>query len=227
VVRLATQPDGDDVARLLARLDALERRLSSGGGGPAPSDGAPPSRGGGAIGNGKTGAKPRARKGDAAAAPTANAAPTPSRAAPTPQATHGEAAVGETAPASASVLDRFRAFARNEEPGLYAALDDAEFVEKTAGHLRIRVSAGFSERRLREKNGELDALAERFFSQPTHVEVETGEVQTGPGTPGVAEDAEAEARQRRQDALNDPAVGRALDILGADIVEIRPLGGSR
>ncbi|MCB9378058.1 MAG: DNA polymerase III subunit gamma/tau [Holophagales bacterium] len=40
VIRLATMPAGDDVERLLARLDALERRLASGGG-PAPSG--PPS----------------------------------------------------------------------------------------------------------------------------------------------------------------------------------------
>ncbi|MCA9509253.1 MAG: DNA polymerase III subunit gamma/tau, partial [Myxococcales bacterium] len=31
IVRLATMPDGEDVARLLARLDALERRLAGGG----------------------------------------------------------------------------------------------------------------------------------------------------------------------------------------------------
>jgi hypothetical protein len=50
------------------------------------------------------------------------------------------------------------------------------------------------------------------------------------GAPAAASGPNASndvARQRRQQALNDPAVGRALEILGADIVEIRPLGGNR
>ena len=34
-------------------------------------------------------------------------------------------------------------------------------------------------------------------------------------------------RQRRQEALNDPGVSRALEILGGEIVEIRPLGSGR
>ena len=42
VVRLATMPDGDDVERLLGRLDALERRLS-GGAGPTGGPAAAPS----------------------------------------------------------------------------------------------------------------------------------------------------------------------------------------
>ena len=47
VVRLATQPDGDDVARLLTRLGELERRLS--GSGPARGDSDPVSGGSGAA----------------------------------------------------------------------------------------------------------------------------------------------------------------------------------
>ncbi len=52
VVRLATQPDGDDVARLLTRLGELERRLSgndpaSGGSGPARGGNDPASGGSG------------------------------------------------------------------------------------------------------------------------------------------------------------------------------------
>src|SRR5262245_7546596 len=49
VVRLATMPDGDDVGRLLARLDALERRLAGSegaeGGAPPAAQGSPPTSG--------------------------------------------------------------------------------------------------------------------------------------------------------------------------------------
>jgi len=49
LVRLATMPAGDDVARLLARLDALEQQIrgaggSGGGAGPAPDRGSRPAQ---------------------------------------------------------------------------------------------------------------------------------------------------------------------------------------
>jgi DNA polymerase-3 subunit gamma/tau len=225
VVRLATQPDGDDVGRLLSRLDALERRLSASGGS-APPASAPPTRGGAPGGNGKPSPKPRGRSRGSAKASSEAQAPPPAEAHASPRPPAVETPDAD-AP-SAAVLDRLRAFARNEEPGLYAALDGAELVERAEGRLRIRVFESFSGRRLREKQRDLDALAERFFSCATHIEIETAEVEAGPGKGANAGDAEADgARQRRQDALNDPAVGRALDILGADIVDIRPLGGNR
>jgi hypothetical protein len=100
-------------------------------------------------------------------------------------------------------------------------------VEREEGRLRIRVFEGFAARRLREKQRDLDALAARFFSRDTAVEVEEARPDANSARAAGGAPAEADAaRQRRQDALNDPAVGRALDILGADIVEIRPLGGS-
>jgi len=217
VVRLASQADGDDVGRLLARLDALERRLANGGG-PADAGGsAPPSGRDDPSGrNGRSGTKPRGG-GRRDAAPAAS---------PPADASAGAAPVAEEA-ASGTTLDRLRAFARGDAPGLYAALDGAELVERAEGRLRIRVFEGFAARRLREKQSDLDALAGRFFSRETHVEVEAAEPDTtASGGDPAATESDA-ARQRRQDALNDPAVGRALDILGADIVEIRPLGGSR
>ncbi len=120
----------------------------------------------------------------------------------------------------ATVLDRLRASARTSEPGIFAALDGAELLESSAERLRIRVPEPFAARRLRERQDALDALAAGFFGRATRVLIEDA--------PSAAASAPAHsdtARQRRQDALNDPAVGRALDILGADIVEIRPLGG--
>jgi DNA polymerase-3 subunit gamma/tau len=210
VVRLATLPASDDVARLLSRLEALEQRLSGGGsdggsGGPPPAERAPRS-GGGAPGNGRRRTTPRT-------APSAS--PVPGAAAP--QAPAGDAP-------AAAVFDRFRAFTREPGPGIFAALEGGRVLERSAGCLRLAVPEGFAARRLREKVSQLEALAARFFGEPTRVEV--AEERSSPPGADAAEDGEA-VRLRRQAALNDPGVGRALEILGGEIVDIRPLGGRR
>jgi DNA polymerase-3 subunit gamma/tau len=206
VVRLATMPDGDEVGRLLARLDALEKRLSGSDGA---EGGAPPAASGPASGEDskpRGGGRPRRSNAAPAEAREIDAAP------PDP-----------TAPLSA-VLDRLRAFARAGQPGIFAALDGAELLERSADRVRIRVPEPFAARRLRERQGALDALAANFFGRATRVLIEDAPE----SAPANAETAQNDsARQRRQEALNDPAVGRALEILGADIVEIRPLGGGR
>ena len=124
------------------------------------------------------------------------------------------------------MLDRLRAFARTTEPSIFAALDGAELGERSDERLRIRVPQPFAARRLRERQSALDALAASFFGHATRVQIEDTPTSGSAPVPGAAPSGET-ARQRKQEALNDPAVGRALDILGADIVEIRPLGGSR
>jgi DNA polymerase-3 subunit gamma/tau len=210
VVRLATMPDGDDVGRLLARLDALERRLAGGGGA---EGGAPPAAGGPA---------PAAKPGRS----SGGAGPRRSESAPAEGDATPATPPGPDAPLAA-VLDRLRAFARTAEPGIFAALDGAELVERSDERLCIRVSEPFAARRLRERQGALDALAAGFFGRPAvRVAIEDAPAAGSAPARGAAPSGEA-ARQRRQEALNDPAVGRALDILGADIVEIRPLGGNR
>ena len=205
VVRLATMPDGDDVGRLLARLDALERRLAGEGGA---DGGTPPAAtSGSAPASGKPRAGP-ARRSDAAPAEDTRPAPPEAGAPP------------------AAVLDRLRAFARATEPSIFAALDGAELVERNDERLRIRVPEPFAARRLRERQGALDALAASFFGSATRVQIDDTPAGGSAPAPGAAPSGET-ARQRKQEALNDPAVGRALEILGADIVEIRPLGGGR
>ncbi len=205
LVRLATMADGDDVGRLLARLDALEKRLS----GPDGAEGgAPPvAAGGPAAGAGK----PRG-----GSARRSEAAP--------PRAEQNQTAPESSAPLG-SVLDRLRALARAGEPSIFAALEGAELLEHHAERVRIRVPEPFAARRLRERQDAMDALAASFFGRATRVLIEDA-----PGSAATSATALSQsdaARQRRQQALNDPAVGRALEILGADIVEIRPLGGGR
>ena len=230
LVRLATLPEADDVSRLVSRLEALEQRLSgteSPGGGSSGGGGAGARRGAAKSGSGsstKTGArgKPRRRSDAAGAEASADPDPEPLPEPPSP-APPGGAALAD-APL-ATVFDRLRALARSEQPGLFAALDGASLRARSEDELTVRVPERFAARRLREKQAQLDALATRFAGRPTRVRVE--EPDSGAdGAAGSAGDADL-TRQLRQQALNDPAVGRALEILGADIVEIRPLGGPR
>jgi len=130
VVRLATMPPGDDVAKLLAKIDALERRLSGD---------ASRTAGSGSGGRGEPQA-PRARS----------------------ERRKGAGATGEAAGTS----------------------------EETAGTSRVGSPANPPE--------------------------------APDGTPG-----EDRARRQRKEALSHPNVNQALEILGGEIVEIRPLGGGR
>jgi DNA polymerase-3 subunit gamma/tau len=215
VVRLATMPDGDDVGRLLVRLEALEKRLS----GP----------------DGAAGGAPPAVTGSAPATSASRAQRAEGERSPSGGPHGGSARRSEAAPAGAqeteaapltAVLDRLRAFARASQPGIFAALDGAELLERSADRLRIRVPEPFAARRLRERQDAVDALAASFFGRATWVVIEEDVPAAAAASTGAAAQSDA-ARQRRKEALEDPAVGRALEILGADIVEIRPLGGGR
>ena len=214
VVRLATQPDGDDVGRLVARLEQLEKSLAAGG----------PAGGGSGGGGGSD-----ARSSETPAAP----APGRKREKPPQADTAPKRETEPTSPSApplgaplATVLDRLRAFARAEQPGLFAALDGAELRERGEDFLLIHVHERFAARRLAEKQAELDALATRFAGRPTRVKLEGPEGEAAGKAGHAGNDTELE-RQVRHKTLNDPAVGRALEILGADIVEIRPLGSPR
>jgi DNA polymerase-3 subunit gamma/tau len=209
-VRLATLPEGDDVARLLARLDELERRLGDtggrGGAGPAP-------RGPGAA----EPDRPRAPRGERRAAPPE---PGPALAAPLPaQASPAAAPANGASPGA--VFDRLRAFAREQNPGVYAALEGGRIAERSAEALVISVPA-FAAQRLRERHAALEEIATLFFGETLRVRVaEQGAVDAASGPDGEA------VRLRRQAALNHPGVARALEILEGEILEIRPLGAPR
>ena len=220
VVRLATMPAGDDVARLLSRLDALERRLA----GSPPSDGPPGNAPGGADrasssrspdrrdagANAGSKAAPKAES-NPAALPTSDAAPpapmheVPDQAAPLPV-----------------VFDRLRAFVGREQPRLAAALEGGKLLERESGRLRIAVPNRFAAQRLGGRRDIVEDLCTRFFGAPTRVEVEMQSAGSPGG--GPRNDPEA-ARQLRQKALNHPAIGAAVETLEGEITEIRALGG--
>jgi hypothetical protein len=119
------------------------------------------------------------------------------------------------------VFDRLRSFAAEHFGGLAAPLDGGRIESRSDEHLRISVPTLFSARRLEHKRGDLEAACERFFGRALRVEIEA---QDGGDAAGDGADPET-LRERRQQALEHPAVNLALELLDGQIVEIRPLRG--
>jgi len=219
VVRLATLPAGDDVAALLTRLDALEQRLRDGrkvggGGGGSASTGEPTPR------SERGQASPRstrAAREPAATDPAASAAP---RDAVPESASSPPAGVDEDAPAEV-IFDRLRDFAGEFHSGLLAPLEGGLITEREPDRITIAVPTAFSAKRLNHKRSQLEQACARFFGRTLQVEIETVHGDEAGGG-ARTEDSEA-VRLRRQQTLNHPAVRTALDVLGGEIVEIRPL----
>jgi hypothetical protein len=117
-----------------------------------------------------------------------------------------------------------RAFTREANPGIHAALEDGRILSHADDALRIGVPATFAAGRLREKGDALADLASRFFDEPTRVEIVD---ESAPAASTQPSDGETDLRRRRQAALNDPGVSRALEVLDGEIVEILPFGGAR
>ena len=208
VVRLATMPPGDDVAKLLARIDALERRLSGE---------ASKTTGSGSSGSGELQAppaKPARRPGAGEAREGAGTTPTESRA-DLPQ---------DSSASPAIVYDRLRSLAQEQNRGLFAALDGGRLVASEAGRVQIELPTSVATHQLEARIGELEQICERFFGEPTRVALSTKDSATPEPDSGPGEDL---ARRRRKEALSHPNVNQALEILGGEIVEIRPLGGGR
>jgi len=212
VVRMATMASGDDVARLLARLDALERGMGGETGG----------RNGSGSGS-ETGNPPRARNHGRGEKPEASA-----QSQPTSPVT--EAATAEPPPSEGSldahpavILDRLRDSIGANHPGLMAALEGARLIEFDDQHLRLMTPEPFMARRLRGRLEALESECEKFFGRRIRVEIALPDdaEQSHDTEPAPSGEALRELRQR---ALDHPAVNRAVEILEGEIIEIRPPG---
>ena len=213
LIRLATLPKGDQVEQLLARIEALEKKLRGGDSG-------------GSVGGGGAGQAKQARRADPPKPTRAEAQPSQqaSTAEPPPPSEDGPAAPPNGAPLDA-VFDRLRAFAQEANRGLFAALEGGRLLERSEEQLRILVPSGIAARRLQGRASELATICERFFGAPIRVQLQSAEDDTGPSPNGPEEpEATSEGKRQRQEALNHPAVNDALEILGAEILEIKPTG---
>jgi hypothetical protein len=96
---------------------------------------------------------------------------------------------------------------------------------RSSDSLRIAVPSAIAARRLEARKAELESVCARFFGRPMRVEL-SSEVRGAGAEAARSGDGGELARRRRQEALSHPAVNDALEILGAEIDEIRPLGGA-
>jgi DNA polymerase-3 subunit gamma/tau len=228
LVRLATLPRGDDVAALLSRLEALERDLS-GGARPSPGTGG---TGAGASGAPRTGA-PARPQGSPGAKRAQAPRETPAEGAPSGEAAEGAQDLGpgnlapppEGAPLEV-VFDRIRGLAKTENRALFAALEGGRILERTTEGLRIGVPEGFAAARLEARRDGVEGVCARLFGRRVAVRIEPLPQHSPAVKSAPAIDPEV-VRQRRQAALNHPSVNVAMEVLGGEIVDIRPVGGGQ
>jgi DNA polymerase-3 subunit gamma/tau len=242
IIRLATLPAGDDVAQLLARLDLLERRIARGelptGGGGSSGRGPDGGRGGAARADARNPARrasardeaepsrQRTQEPDDAPATAARPAATP-RAVATPETSGPRAdeapTIGGGAPPEV-LFDRLRARALESDRARFASLEVATLAGVHGDTIELDVPGAFHAERLGSRIAELEEIARNLFGQTVHVTVRPSEARTtARQTTALSREL---ARKRRQEALNSEPVNLALEILGAEIVEIRPLGES-
>jgi len=231
LVRLATLPRGDDVAGLLSRLEALERDLSSG------TQAAPGAGGAGAAGGGPSraprtggGKRPQGSSGGRSAhvpdqSPIEAEPPGEVAEGADNRTLSGPVPLEEGAPHEV-VFDRIRGLAKTENRALFAALEGGRILERTSESLRIGVPAGFAATRLEARRDGVEAVCARLFGRPVAVRIEPLPQHAAAPKSAPAIDPEV-VRQRRQAALNHPGVNVAMEVLGGEIVDIRPVGGGR
>jgi hypothetical protein len=122
-----------------------------------------------------------------------------------------------------ALLDRLRAALGESDRALAAALESATLLERSDKLLRLGVADAFSARRLERRVPDLEAACARLLGRPLRVAI------AGPASPTVeaAQEAAGEesSRRRKREALDHPAVNAALEILGGEVVEIKPGGG--
>ncbi len=243
IIRLATLPSGDDVGQLLSRLDQLERRLSAdkgrtGGGGAGGGGGGTASRSGAVSERGprKRAENPRAatRQPDAFDPPPASTRVSSNGAAvdpkakkeskpearSTPERQPEPSALGGGAPPEA-IFDRFRSKALETDRSRYASLEGTELVSINGNTIALSVKAAFHAERLSARITDLEAFAGKLFGQRTKISVE---IQAAQSPEEESLESREHSRKRRQEALNSEPVNLAIEILEAEIVEIRPLG---
>ena len=144
-------------------------------------------------------------------------APPPASAGPGPAA---PPTIGGGAP-PATIFDRFKAKALELDRSKFASLDGTTLVAIEGNVIRIGADAAFHVERLRARQPDLEALATQLFGKPTKITVE---IATATAAREQSRESREHERRQRQEALNSEPVNLAIEVLKAEIVEIRPLG---
>jgi DNA polymerase-3 subunit gamma/tau len=124
----------------------------------------------------------------------------------------------------AAIFDRFRARAMEQGRSKFASLENASLIAIRGDTMVLGVHGSFHADRLRKRCTELEAIASELFAEPARISVEQIDAQN---ETEVGLELREMIRRRRQEALNSEPVNLALEILEAEIVEIRPFGEHR
>ena len=130
--------------------------------------------------------------------------------------------IGGGAP-PATIFDRFKTKALELDRSKFASLDGTTLVGIEGNVIRIGADAAFHVERLRARQPDLEALATRLFGKPTKITVE---IATANAAREQSRESREQERRQRQEALNSEPVNLAIEVLKAEIVEIRPLGAN-
>jgi hypothetical protein len=123
-----------------------------------------------------------------------------------------------------AIFDRLRTKALEADRSRYASLEGTELISIKGNTIELAVSAPFHAERLRSRIGDLEAFAGNLLGQPTRITVE---IRGARSQQDETQESREHSRKRRQEALNSEPVNLAIEILDAEIVEIRPLGENR
>ena len=123
-----------------------------------------------------------------------------------------------------AIFDRLRAKALDADRSRYASLEGTELISIKGNTIALGVTAPFHAERLRARIDDLEAFAGKLLGQPTRISVE---ILTARSHQEETSESREQSRKRRQEALNSEPVNLAIEVLGAEIVEIRPLGDNR
>jgi DNA polymerase-3 subunit gamma/tau len=123
----------------------------------------------------------------------------------------------------AAIFDRFRTRALEQDRARFASLDGTSLVGIEGDTIRIGAPAAFHVERLRQRQSDLEAVARDLFGRSVRIVIELA---VDPRVEEVSSASREQSRRRRQEALNSESVNLAIEVLDAEIVEIRPLGES-
>lgn len=122
------------------------------------------------------------------------------------------------------IFDRLRTKALEQDRSRFASLEGANLIAIEGDTIRLGATASFHAERIKAKAADLEALAAQLFGQPTRITVE---IQTRDTRAQQTSTSREHSRKRRQEALNSEPVNLAIEVLEAEIVEIKPLGEKR
>jgi DNA polymerase-3 subunit gamma/tau len=218
LVRLAHLPAGRDVATLMRQMEDLQRRLEAGipaAGRAVPANGGRPSPAAARL--------PAAGRADGAQAPVAKPA-----AAQSPDCGHSASKEAGCHDWQA-LVQRIR----QERPRIGGILEHGRVMKLALPVVELGFAEGsfhLLQMQDAELQGVFTAIAEDFFGQSISLRVVPLRNQdSSVAPPSLAEERqvrESTARNRvRDEALGHPAVQAAQKILGAEVVEVKPLQG--